>query len=145
MLNAIKRFLTAPWRAAELEHELAKAQAVCVTVNANLSALEGAYGDLQRRADAAPSFHAASIRDDKFGVEIAEEVRRKAVEQLAPALSRQYMSILAKIAWTLPKPYGGERTPPGTVLSAMESKSRVYHVRVELPPLNFDMQIASMD
>lgn len=98
--------------------------------------LSNTVGELRHLVNSAPSFYSKAIRDDKFGAEIAEAVKAEAVAKLAPALSREYALTLDKIARTMPR-----RGPPGSALSAFDERAETYHVRIELPQLNYDMQI----
>lgn len=111
-------------------------------VGDRLDLLIGDRDEAKRAYAAAPSFIEKAIRDDKFGTEIAEAVKAEAVKHLAPALSREYARILDQIAWTLPPPSAGGPLA-GTSMSAFEAQAETYHVRVELPQLNYDIQIVN--
>lgn len=104
--------------------------------------LSNTIGELRGLVDRAPSFVEVALRDDKLGAEIAEAVKDEAVAKLAPALSREYAKMVSNIAFMGPPPGDGIPPPAGSVLSAMDMASKVYHVRIELPQLNYDMQIA---
>lgn len=136
MLTTIKKFITAPWKLWEYEREIAILKQDC-------RALTAQRDKARQQAVAVPSFAAVALRDLELGSEIAHEARVRAVEALAPALSREYMRTLEQIAFKAPP-----RHEPGAyeaaVLTAMDMKSRVVQVRVELPALSFDINVATL-
>jgi antitoxin (DNA-binding transcriptional repressor) of toxin-antitoxin stability system len=136
MLTKIKRFLTSPWRAAELEDELE-------TLQRHADRLEINLADVRGQLAGAPSFVGAALRDGKLGEEIVTAVKKEAVAKLAPALSEEYAKMLNQIAWTLPPPRSRRYDNPGMALTAYDERHEVYHVRVEIPQLNYEMKVAS--
>jgi antitoxin (DNA-binding transcriptional repressor) of toxin-antitoxin stability system len=161
MLTKIKRFLTSPWRAAALEdfktyvherldeadiptHPGGHHSAAGCRVGDRLDILIGQRDLAQRGLDSAPSFVGAALRDGKLGEEIVTAVKKEAVAKLAPALSEEYAKMLNQIAWTLPPPRSQRYDNPGMALTAYDERHEVYHVRVEIPQLNYEMKVANL-
>jgi hypothetical protein len=108
--------------------------------------LSNTIGELRALNNKAPSFIEVALRDEEFGSELAEIVKAEAVKNLTPALSQEYAKMLSNVAFMGPPPSPrGPRAPAGTAMAALETRKRVYHVRIELPALSYDMQIAGWD